>query len=394
MRKQKPEKIHAEEKQNSSFSIEDPIYLIIGKMSVPFVWGAILAFNIVVYVAVGLMINKIYPSANPEIYKIQRITDPAEIMNGVNVWVIFVPALWAYYRWFPEKVLKNFITIEERGIISPVSATPISKVLQRRLASKWVYIIAALAAVISVSYALLILAPMQEIEFNGLINFWYYTWWSKLFYLILYAPANFIFFAYVMRALITVVTINSYFQQPFVIRSLYPLHSDKCGGIGEIGYLASKTVLIIVLVPIWIGMFSLYSILTNGKSMMLTLGIVYILYLILAPIILALFLWQPHKAMEQFKVRQLDEISCELLWIKNSISEKIKDTTHGQEINKELERYKQLLELYENLEKHIPVWPISVPALRSFGAFTSSPVILGFLSNILLDYMKNRYLGI
>ncbi len=388
MRKQKPEKIHAEEKQSSSFSIEDPIYSFISKMPILVVWGTILAINIVVYIAVGLMVNKIYPSANPEIYKIQRINDPVEILSGVNVWVIFVPTLWAYYRWFPEKVLKSFIKIEERGIVSPISSVPISKVLQRRLASKWVYIIATVAAIISVSYAIFVLAPMQEISFKGTINFWYYTWWTKLFFVILYAPANFIFFAYIVRALITVATINSYFQQPSIIRNLYPMHSDKCGGMGEIGYLASTTVLIIVLVPIWLALFSLYAILSNGDSMILTLAIVYILYLILAPLILTFFLWQPHKAMERFKIQQLDEISSELLWIKNSITGKITNIIHNQEINKELERYKQLLELYENLEKQIPVWPISIPALRSFSAFTSSPAILGFLSNILLTSLK------
>lgn len=372
----------------------DVIYHLIGWLPVPVIWGGMLALNVVIYVAVGLLVNNYYPAASADFQNIQRINEPAEIMNGINIWVIFVPALWAYYRWFPEGIFKNLYNVEQRGVISPVEGEPLSSRIHRRMGSKWIYAIASLATIVSLSYWFFILVPGQQSALNGMINFWYYKWWTILFFLFIYAPANYIFFIYILRALISVFAINSYFRSPNAIRKLYPMYPDQCGGMGEVGALAANTILIIVLVPTWATIYSFYTTLAGGQSLFFLLAIVYVVYLILAPIILTMFLWQPHKAMLQFKYKQLNEISVELLRIKNSISGKIKYKTQGQEIKKELEKYKQLQEHYENLQKHIPVWPISLPAMRWFGTIIGSPVVLGVLSNVFLDYVKRHYLGI
>lgn len=369
-----------------SQSINDPIYNFIQKLPVSGVWWLILLICLVVYLAVGLTIDHLYPNA----HDLLGIRDPAEILNGINVWVIFVPMAWAYYRWQPAAVLKSFKELEKQGVISSSykkTDIPITVKLQKNLGSHWVQVLAIIATLISGLYLHFMVIPNQKDTLGGLVDMWYYTPLAETFFLILYVPASYVVFVFALRVLITAITINQFFKSPGVILNLYPLHPDKCGGMGKVGLLVNRTLLIVVLVPIWITIFSLYTVIAGGASQFPLALIVYFVYILIVPIILAFPLWQPHMAMMEYKSRRLFSISKELLDLEKDIARMEKEQDWNG-VAEKLENYKRLQEVYNVLDKNIPVWPISAPDLRSFSAIAGSPIVLGFISNVLLEYFK------
>lgn len=373
----------------SATLISDPVYRLISKGSTPTIWTIILIIHLAVYIAVGLMIDSRYPN----VPNILRIRDSAEIINGINVWVIFVPTIWAYYRWLPENVFSMIREMETAGIIKVPSNSheTLSGLLGMNINSKWIHVIAIASTTLSFFYLLMVVIPTQEETLNGLIDFWYYTTGSKFFFFLLYLLANYITFVFVLRVLVTVASVNRFFQIQNAVARLYPLHPDKCGGMGNLGNLISKITLIVVLVPIWITIFSLYTLIAGGESQFITTLIVYIVYLLLLPLVLVLPLWQPHKAMVRYKNDLLVGISKELLDIEVRLTEG-GNNRDRRKMKNQLEYYKQIQEIYNTLEKNIPTWPISISVLRSFGAVASSPVILGLLSNVLIEYVKNLFI--
>lgn len=370
----------------TQYLITDPLYRFTSRMPTMGIWLIVLLSHVFVYVTVGFTIDNRYPTATD----LLGIRDLAEIINGINVWVIFVPIVWAYYRWLPENIISGIREIEDAHVIKvPEEYTArLSSILLRRINSSWIYVLALTAMIISFFYLLLVVIPQQQVTLNGLIDFWYYTTGSTFFFFLLYLPANYVTFVFALRVLVIVISVNSFFQDPRTVACLYPLHPDKCGGMGNIGGLVSKITLVLVLVPIWITIFSLYTVLAGGESQFITALIVYAVYLVILPIVLFLPLWQPHKAMVQYKNELLLRISKDLLKIETELSQD-GERRDPRKVKEKLEQYRQLEEMYNTLEKNIPIWPISMPVLRGFGAIAGSPVVIGFLSNIAFEYFKN-----
>lgn len=138
--------------------------------------------------------------------------------------------------------------------------------------------------------------------------------------------------------------------------------------------------LVVVLIPIWITIYALYPMLVPGSQpQVTTVLIVYVIYVLLAPIVLFVPLWQPHKAMLRYKHQQLTAISQELRGLVKSSLREIQKRNFGQ-LKERLAHIRQLLDLYDAIEKQTPVWPISIPTLQKFGAIASSPVLVGLVT--------------
>ena len=171
--------------QPQTVLVNDPIYRLTSKVSIPVFWIIIVLIHLTVYIIVGITVDRLYPNAT----NLLGIHDWAEVINGVNVWVIFTPTAWAYYRWLPGSVLDGFRKIEELGIISSLhdnNNLSLSDMLQRGIDSKWIHILAVAATIVSFLYSFLIVIPAQEKALNGLIDFWYYTAGSRFFFFLLY----------------------------------------------------------------------------------------------------------------------------------------------------------------------------------------------------------------
>jgi hypothetical protein len=182
------------------------------------------------------------------------------------------------------------------------------------------------------------------------------------------------------RILATAITINQHFRRLGSIIKLYPLHPDKCGGTGDVGLLLSNMLLIIAVAPIWITIDTYFMcfLVSGGSQMIYALG-VYALYIVIVPVILFSLLWQPHKAMEFFKSQQLLDISKRLLELQDQLTRKIREKDWDGLKNLQ-DNYKQLQDIYNTLDKQIPIWPISLPTVRNFGAIASSPIMVGLIT--------------
>jgi ABC-type multidrug transport system fused ATPase/permease subunit len=371
---------------------DDPIYRFVSRLSVSGVWFAVALFNTIVYLIVGFSIDYLYPNAT----NLLGIRDRAEIINGINVSIVFIPMIWAYYRWLPEAVGKYIRQIEEMEVIGPAgqgSSKKLSELLAARINTWWFHLVAVVASGISCLYMLLVFIPAQHRSI-GLIDFWYYTPLSNIIFFMGYVSVNYALFVFLLRVVAVVVTIDRTFREPDRIKNLYPLHPDKCGGIGNIGLLTSRMTLIMVIFPIWITTVALFAMLAGGQMLAMEVLLVYILYAILVPFILASLLWQPHMAMVAYKNKQMTEIARKL----KKVEEQLNGMTENnlEQMKRHVEYYKHLQEMQATLEKQIPIWPISLPVLRSFGTIASSPVIIGLLSfgtNLLIGYIEKLILN-
>lgn len=172
--------------------VSDPIYRFISKVSPFRVWITSLVVYVAIYILVGFSVDYFHRGEN-----YLSIRDLAEVVNGISVWVIFVPTAWSYYRWLPELVLKNIEYLEAKEIIASKTRNDhdqalLSLDLRKSLGSKWVYTLAVLAAIVSYLYLIFVVVPFQNIRL-GKIDFWYYTKGSMIVFSILYISANYIF---------------------------------------------------------------------------------------------------------------------------------------------------------------------------------------------------------
>jgi hypothetical protein len=374
----KLKKAHSSLKNHKRCSVidNDSIYNFFSTIRTPVVWILVLITNICVYVSVGLIIDYLYPNAKD----LQSIHDVAEIVNGINVWIIFIPLIWAYYRWLPESAIQSVTTLEKLGIISSVDGKGgLLFDLHRWLSNRWIHVFGGLSVLASFLYMIYIFIPSQNFQLH-MINFWYYTKWSKTLFFILYIPVNYALFVFLIRLFIIVIAIYRYFGHHNNLIKLYPLHPDKCGGMGEIGFITSRMVLLMVVFPVWITVNAYIApIIAGGGSQVTTALIVYAFYIVIVPLVLFFLLWRPHKAMEYYKRQQLMDISTKLLSLQDLLTQKNR-AEDWDGLKNAQENYRQVVDLYDVLNKQIPIWPISLPALRQFSAFAGSPVVVGLIT--------------
>jgi len=357
--------------------MNEPIYRAISRFSVSTCWFLALCIHLSIYLIVGLLFDHFYPHAE----NVLRIRDLAEIVNGVNVWVIFVPMVWGYYRWLPESFYKTAKTLEERKIITEGL---LSTAVRSALNARWIHLLSVIATGLSFSYLYLYVIPVQGSVLPS-IDFWYYTRSNLFIFSLLYMITNYILFNLIFRALSVSVTLYKYFQTPDSILVLYPLHPDKCGGISSIGELSIRVSLFGTFFPIYITILSTYTLLAGGSAQFLTYLVVYVVYLICIFLLLLFLIWQPHKAMARYKHKLLATVSESLFNLEATTIEAIKNNDWNK-LKGMTERQRTLESLSEMIEKHLPVWPLSLTQLQVFSAIASSPVIPGLLS-FSLDYL-------
>jgi hypothetical protein len=362
----------------------DPIYRLIKNQSPMAIWVASICIHIVVYIAVGLITQSIIIKLHLE-SRYLLISESAEIINGISIWIIFYPVCWAFFRWHPQLILETIEDLERRGIITTQKQKgkkgneSFSQLLRRVLTSKWINLLAILAATVSLCVLSYIAVPALKSNI-GKISFWYFSVTSASILSILYFLANYVLFVFVFRTIIVAWGIGIFFRQPGSINQLIPLHPDKCGGIGSLGIFIGKMLLVAVVVPIYATVYAIFPILQPGGQPQWTIVfVVYILYVLIFPTALFIALWQPHKAMMYYKTKRKNIISKQLHVLSDS---SIKDIESGnfKNLHARLESIKELNEIYSVLEKQIPTWPVSFSTLGNLGAIATSPIFIGIIS--------------
>ena len=382
MNRIKVKPINKEKAQNTFQLIQsDKIYSFLERYSVARVWFFAFLGYIILYVLVGLIVDHIYAGQ-----RYMSIQNPAELLNGMNVWAIFLPMIWGLYRWMPGKTYKTITILENNCLIITEkpdyqSFEKLSQTIKKAYNNGFIDRLAFLGMVVTTGIFMIFCVPLQE-KALGIKDFWYYTPVTTIIFTLIFAFSCYIIFLLVFRQIYVLWLIDNFFKQPGCIEKIYPHHPDKCGGFSDIGLLSTGMGLYVILVLVWALIYAYYyPIIAGGKPLWTTLIIVYIAYFLIVPILIIIPLWSPHQAMLRFKQTKLKDISTELLKL---TSESI-NTIHledSTELCSDMDRIKKLEELYVFLDAQTPVWPVYFKSLRLFSIATSIPFVLSMVANV------------
>ncbi len=355
----------------------DFMYDILRRFSTTGVWFLFAGIYLAVYLSVGISMELLY-HGQPFI----SITYPAEMLNGFNVFVLLLPSVWAFYRWLPEAAFDAAGELEAKGILRPVSVdkTPsqsFSQILKDSFNHRLVYILALITCVIASVYTMTIGAQTNS-EALGLTDFWYYKPIPYAILSVIFVHAAYAFFVLIFRLLALVVSILRYFRNPGVIQALYPLHPDHCGGMGGLGKIASRVVILAAIIAMWMVIYAYYPTLNGGGLQVVTMAILGVVYSILAPVILLLQIVPPHRSMVAYRYKLLEDISAK---IQTSLMCVVDDIDAGDigALAKESEEVKKLTELQAQVANMLPTWPISLRVLRGISVPAISPIVLSLI---------------
>ncbi|HLO16685.1 MAG TPA: hypothetical protein VK206_17760 [Anaerolineales bacterium] len=161
-----------------------------------------------------------------------------------------------------------------------------------------------------------------------------------------------------------------------------PFHNDKAGGLSSIGQFASNLGYILLIVGIFIFLFSLplftdYNPASKISNLAIGSSLMIFAYLLFSPFLFLFPLYSIHKAMEKYKQERLDETSKEL----NNLFQELRKiySDDSDKVKLVLERINQLEDITEKIER-FPVWPFNITNLRKFVGLASAPLITGILS--------------
>lgn len=158
---------------------------------------------------------------------------------------------------------------------------------------------------------------------------------------------------------------------------LRPINPDKAGGLGDLGKYSLK--LVILLLPPLLPIFA-YMIF-NPVTIVLLAGLT--LYL---PLLVFTFFYPlsgAHKAMKEFKDRELQNLSNKFNTIYDTFIEKI-DPDVDTPIPEEYEALEKIDRLYKKAEK-MPVWPFDTDTITKFGS-----ILAAIFTSIWLNWLFGK----
>jgi len=159
---------------------------------------------------------------------------------------------------------------------------------------------------------------------------------------------------------------------------LRPINPDKAGGLGDLGKYSLK--LVILLLPPLIPIFA-YMIF-NPVTMVLLSGLT--LYI---PLLVLTFFYPlsgAHRAMKEFKDRELQNLSHKFNAIYDTFIEKI-DPDADTLIPEEYDALEKIDRLYKKAEK-MPVWPFDTDTITKFGS-----ILAAILTSIWLNWLFGKF---
>ncbi len=374
------------EPPSSNFHLieNDFVYRLIERRSVPAVWLTAMLIYCVTDIVVGLSTDHFFGGEN-----YVSIREVGEIVSSINVWVVFLPMVWLLYRWLPVTAYESARSLEEQQLIigaqDELNFKPLSQRIQTAISAPWIYGLALLGMLLSTLIFNLYGVPMAT-QSVGRVNFWFYTPLSTLIFNLLYVPSNYVLFLMAFRQVSTARTLSAFFKEPACIKKVYPLHPDGSGGFAGIGRLITRTAFAVVVILVWMLVYSYYPVLLGGSPDWTVIWLVYLVYVVVVPLVLIGPLWSPHRAMVVYKSIQLKKISEEIYeGYSQSLNHVKADGLLQTPSN--LERIDRLVALYESLNKNIPVWPIAVRSIRNISITAVSPLVFSLLP-VIIDFVR------
>jgi hypothetical protein len=286
--------------------------------------------------------------------------------------VFVLPLLGAFYYWQPLTIQSLYDGIVVRIPKESFSARKITQIT-RRLGSPLWFILAILVSTVQCAYIanVLINTPkfwqnINPLMIAGLLPLRFMGFYAVIFI--------------VVRQAASIILVNRIFREFDV--TVAPLHPDRAGGLLSIGHYLITIGLGMALVGFILGLTYLrveIGIETMSAEFFLDIA----LYVIAAPILFFLPLWQAHTRLSQVREQILDEIATELQQYYDQALGKLR---RGQLTSKEADQLKALDDMRELTEK-APTWPINMGVISRFSAAVALPLLIPIGWQLLTDFL-------
>jgi hypothetical protein len=195
------------------------------------------------------------------------------------------------------------------------------------------------------------------------------------------------YFWIVLREIIFAFWVNRLFKtlgKSIIVRVL---HSDGAGGFGALGVHAGRLSFFIFFLGLQFVLYTILTILYGVQTTIYSISIYisWFFYIIFVPLSVLPFILPAHKAMKDYKDRELSKLS---LKIENCLKPVLEaagpNDTEAIDNAKKAQSY---LDVRKLLEAEMPVWPFSTFTFRQFTATSVFPII-SFIGSLLIDYYK------
>jgi hypothetical protein len=176
---------------------------------------------------------------------------------------------------------------------------------------------------------------------------------------------------------ITIIVLRKAFDSTDI--QLFPLHPDKCGGLGSISRYSNKIALGIGAIGLLISAATVYEVRqgTLFEAYPVVIGVMS--YLVLAPLFFFLPLGTAHDAMQEAKDAELLRLAEKYTEAYGRVKKSVDSDKTGYE--EDLKRLKSLKKLYQVVDA-FPVWPFDIQSLRRFMTVVTTPLLPAIVSII------------
>lgn len=336
---------------------------------------AIIFANLIVDSGLGLQFNVFFSNTS--------VPGLLQDVMALSFDFFILPIICGAYLWTSQGGNNLFGDLSVRGIFKSPTAT--RRTIQYIFSRQQGQYIFTLALFIGCLFAFAqVAAYMHWVPWNTIngylylyppMSFFRFPFWFIAFYAITFGVFN----------LGLTITLLSDISSQSRGLNIFPLHPDRCGGLGVIGNYATKTGYVIAPIGIYASIGALIEFYNNTFWVAYPVQIFIVAYILLAPVVFIFPMYEIHKAM----VRQKEK---ELLQIARLYNNEVEDAKvkfqASQTVNSNLE---YIQKLYEQTLKNYPVWPYNFNNLREFLFASISPLIPIFLS-LATDFLLKRLL--
>lgn len=316
------------------------------------------------------------------------VLDPRELTMGLFIWLFWAPTIVFYYLWQPKGARELAMGIEGNRLLDSRSAIAgLREGIGTAFRSPIPVLVGLVGAVAATLLEVLVIERRTASEL-GAPSFWFAHWSVTV---LVFCPAFAVFaymlIAFVSRNLVLAWKLHRLFLQYRDTLCPKIFHPDRCGGMASLGRFALRLGLLAVAFGLFAALLGLRPLLFGGRPMLNGAVIaMYCIYVALVPICIVPCVWSAHRAMAQFRRKCLSELcgQIQVLIIKTvaGSEERGTSTRHHREIE-------ALVKEYDLLSARVPVWPISLPSLKSFGVTAALPLALATVQVVL--ELGNRF---
>lgn len=280
-------------------------------------------------------------------------------------WLVFLPAVWAYYAWQPVAIVRLHACLSASLAADPPAAG------RARPPSHYGHIGWTLVAL-----------PLPILEFYRFMTAqtfhsagpWIYqsTLTLKAAFVLLACVTYYMVALILVRQVAATVTVNRVFRHERVpVRHLHP---DRCGGLGYLGEFALGVAPLILAAGLnlslgWIRLIDGLS--PDDPSKVASLVAVSVVYVVGSILAFVPPLWSAHKEMLDQRDAWLNDIAEGFERQQEVVRRQMRSGTPDDEAVTMLESARKAWEI----GRRFPTWPLDVAAGRKFTAALLSPVL-------------------